>query len=155
MWKRALYWLAFLIPVLLSAAAPQATVDDSGSTNSPGLRVTIDGDGHATVQPRNGKSQRVELQKTLCVQFLRDLKDAGPLNLLPARHCFKSASFGSRLTIEFDGGKSPDLSCPGAADPRVDALQKDARELLQAARQAAGIHSRNVFTVPAPNRAKS
>ena len=102
------------------------------------MRITFDHDGHATVEQRNSEARHVKLREHLCNQFMRDLKAAGPLSALPARHCMKSASFGSRLFIEFNGERSPDLSCPGQQDPRSDALQKDAQQILQAVQEAAG-----------------
>lgn len=153
--KRALRGLAFLIPMLLSANGPQATIEDTGSTNRPGLRVTFDHDGHATVEQRNGETQHVKLREHLCDQFMRHLKEAGPLSALPARHCIKSVSFGSSLFVEANGEKSPDLSCQPQQDPRIDALEKDAQQILQAAREAAAIQPRNVFTVRAPDPPKS
>jgi hypothetical protein len=150
--KRALRGVVCILPLLLFAAEPQATVDDSGSTNLPGLRVTFDRTGHASVQLRTGEIRKVHLSDSLCRRFMHDLSDCGPLNMLPAKHCMKSASFGSRLTVEFQGERSPDLSCPGAENPHIEALQKDAHELLQAARQAADIHGREMFSAPAPHR---
>ncbi len=141
--------------MLLFANGPQATVEDTGSTNRPGLRVTFDHDGHATVEQRGGGIQHVKLGEHLCNQFMRDLKDAGSLSALPARHCMKSVSFGSSLFVEANGDKSPDLSCQPEQDPRIDALQKDAQQILQAAREAAGIQPRNVFTLRAPYPPKS
>jgi hypothetical protein len=141
--------------MLLCGNGSQATIEDTGSTNRPGLRVTFDQSGHATVEQRNGKVQKLKLSERLCTQFMRDLKDVGPLGAIPARHCMKSVSFGSRLFIEFEGEKSPDLSCPGEPEPRIDALQKDAQQILQATRNAAGIQPRNVFTVRPPYSPKS
>jgi hypothetical protein len=84
---------------------------------------------------------------------MQDLEAAGPMNELPAVHCIKSVSFGSSTYIEFQGQRSPDLSCPAAANPHLQALQKDAREILQASRSAANIPlSRRIFTMPAPHQ---
>jgi hypothetical protein len=140
--------------MLLPAKEPQATIQDTGSTNRPGLRVTIDRDGHASVEQHNSETRHVKLREQLCNQFMRDLKEVGSLSALPARHCMKSASFGSRLFIEYNGEQSPDLSCPGSSDPHLDALQKDTQEILQAARDAARIRPGNVITVPAPGPSK-
>lgn len=151
---------AFLVllaaPGCITANSPQATVENTGSTNRAGLRVTVDREGHATVEPRGrapeagrGESHRVHLPEELCRRFLRDLETAAPVNELPAAQCLKSVSFGSRTFVEFDGGRSPDLSCP-ADDPRTQALQKDTNDILEAARQAADIHTDRVFTTPAP-----
>ncbi len=136
------------------ANAPQATIEDTGSTNRPGLRVSFDRDGHATVEPRGGETQRLNLPGGICKRFMQDLEAAGPVNELPTVHCMKSASFGSRTFVEFQGNHSPDLSCPTNGDVRSLGLQKDANEILQAAREGAGIHSGRVFTIPAPGPAK-
>lgn len=140
--------------MVFAGNAPQAIVEDSGSTNIPGLRVAVDPDGQATVEERNGQIHHVRLDQHLVDRFMSDLKETGPLSAFPARHCVKSVSFGSRMTVQFNGEASPDLNCPGASDPRMDALQKDAHEILAAARQTAGIHSRRVFVAPAPGTAK-
>ena len=138
------------------ANAPQATVEDTGSTNRIGLKVTFDRDGHATVEPRQGETQHINLPGAMCHRFMHDVEAAGPMNELPAVHCVKSVSFGSRTFVEFNGNRSPDLSCPATEDARSLALQKDANEILQAAREAAGIHSgrARIFTVPAPHPEK-
>lgn len=141
--------------MLLCSATPQATIEDSGSTNTVGLRVTVGGDGQARVEARTGEVRQVKLSKAMCERFLHDLEEAGPLNLLPARHCIKSVSFGSRITIEYKGARSPDLSCPAPAGPHVTALEKDAHEILETVRRTTGIRSRNVFSVPAPHPPKS
>ena len=149
--SRALRFLSLLLPAVLLAHPQQATVEDTGSTNRAGLSVTFDREGHATVNPRNGEPQHVTLPEPLCKRFMQNLEAAGPLTELPAVRCVKSVSFGSRTFVEFNGGRSPDLSCP-SSDARSQLLQRDANEVLQAAREAANIPSgRRVFTVPAPH----
>ena len=145
--RQALHGLAFVIPIVLYTSSSHATIEDTVPTNRPGLRVTFDHDGHATVEQRNGQIDQVKLGGGLCSQFMRDLKEVGPLATIPARHCMKSVSFGSRLFIEFEGDKSPDLSCPGEPEPRIGALQKDAQQILAAAREASRIQQRNIITV--------
>jgi hypothetical protein len=113
---------------------PQASIIDSGSTNRPGLRVTLDASGdNAVLEPRDGPKQTVKLPRKLCEQFMSDLQSAAPLNALPANHCLKSASFGSRLYLEFNGLRSPDISCPVQADSRTATLKKEATDILNAA----------------------
>jgi hypothetical protein len=115
---------------------PQALIMDSGSTNRPGVQITLDASGdNATLEPRNGPQQTIQLPRKLCEQFLSDLQAAGPLNALPASHCLKSASFGSRLYVEFNGLRSPDISCPAQADNRTATLRKEATEILNAAQR--------------------
>lgn len=133
----------------MSASTPHVTIEDTGSTNRSGLRVTVDREGHATVEPRNGETQHVNLPARLCRRFLEQVEVAAPLNEMPAVHCIKSVSFGSRTFLDFNGTRSPDISCP-AADERIQTLAKDANEILQAAREAAGIGPGRIFTLPAP-----
>jgi hypothetical protein len=117
-------------------ALPEASIIDSGSTNRPGMRITLDGTGsRVTLEPRAGAKQQIKLPRKMCEQFLRDVAAAGPINRLPATHCLKSASFGSRLFIEFSGLRSPDLDCPAQADERTANLKKEATEILKVARK--------------------
>jgi hypothetical protein len=121
--------------LFLFASEPAATIIDTGSTNIPGMRVTMDPIGnHATIERRNGSKSRMKMNKEIRNRLMRDLQAAGPLNELPANHCMKSASFGSSLYVEFNGVRSPDLSCPVQADEKAAALKKDATEILRAAR---------------------
>jgi hypothetical protein len=136
--------------MLLPAKGSQVIIEDSGSTNRPGVRVTLDREGRATVEERRGQPHSVKLHGPKCEQFLDELKSVGHLNALPAHHCMKSVSFGSSLFIEFNGERSPDLSCPGQ-DSRIEALRKFANEILQEAREAAGIKPRRIFPVRVPN----
>lgn len=136
----------------LPASEPQATVIDSGSTNRAGLRVTVDRQGHATVVEKNGEAHHVNLPAPACTAFLHEVASAVPLNNIPAHHCFKSVSFGSSLFIEYQGERSPDLSCPSPPNSETATLVKEAREILQAAQSAAGIRQqRRVFTTVQPH----
>jgi hypothetical protein len=136
--------------MLLSAKGPQATIEDSGSTNRTGVRVTFDREGHATVERRGAEPRHVKLSERKCKQFMSDLEALGPLSAVPAHHCMKSVSFGSSLFVEFNGTRSPDLNCPGQ-DSRTEALQKHADEILQEAREAAGIKPGRMFPARVPN----
>jgi hypothetical protein len=68
----------------------------------------------------------------LARRFYSDLNAAWPLSSLPPQHCLKSASFGTRLTIEFADQKTPDLSCGNPTNPSMRALARDAREIVEA-----------------------
>lgn len=124
-------WVCAGAPV----SSPEAVIIDSGSTNRPGLRVTLDSTGDSVIiEPRDGPKQSMKMPQKQCEQFLRDVQSAGPLDTLPANHCMKSVSFGSRLYIEFNGVRSPDIGCPTQADERTATLKKEATEILNAAR---------------------
>lgn len=146
--KPAGFGLVLLFALVLSASGPQAIIHDSGSTNSPGIRVAVDAHGNAIVEGRGGETHDIKLPEGLCRRFMHEVKEAGPLNMLPAEHCLKSASFGSRIMVEFNGNTSPDLSCPVAPEPRLAGLQQDTKEILRTAREMAGIHGRRIVSVP-------
>jgi hypothetical protein len=125
--------LAFLSGCMLAIGA-QITVIDSGSTNVPGMRMTLEGSRHAAVVTlKDGSKQRVKLNSEVCGRVRQDLEAAGPLNELPVAHCAKSVSFGKSIFIEYKGVRTPDLSCR-QSDPRAAALKNDAEEILSAAR---------------------
>ncbi len=117
---------------------PQATIIETGSTNRTRVRVTVDEAGRALVasvaQQAGSPNQEVQVQAELCKQLLDRLKELSSLNGLPARHCMKSVSFGSRLYIEYQGKRSPDLSCPGQNDSRTEALRDLAMKIIENAR---------------------
>jgi hypothetical protein len=146
---RALRLFTILMPLMLSAKDPLVTIEDTGSTNRLGLRVTFDREGQATVDSRSRDTRHIKLAESLSKQFMLDLEAVGPLIDIPVVHCMKSVSFGSSLFVEFNGHRSPDLSCPGH-DSHSGQLQKDANQILQAAREAAGIPSRRIIAVPVP-----
>ena len=134
----SLYRRYLLLGLLAAMSFPaaentQATIIDTGSTNRPGLQVTTDADGSARVEGRGVEPHAVQLNSRLCKRFLASLQAAAPLHALPAAHCAKSVSFGSRLFVEYNGERSPDLSCPAQGDARVDTLKKQAAEILAAA----------------------
>ena len=120
----------------------QATIIDTGSTNRPDLQITIDANGNARAESRGVEPHAVELNSRLCRRFLSSLQSAAPLSALPAAHCMKSASFGSRLFIEYNGERTPDLSCPVQSDPKVDDLKKQATEIMATAKAALRPRSR-------------
>jgi hypothetical protein len=127
----------------------KATIIDTGSTNRPGLQVTLDASGSAKVELRGAKGRAIRLDSNQCKRFMQTLQSATPLHALPAAHCMKSVSFGSRLFIEYNGERSPDLSCPVQGDPRVDTLKRQAAEILAAAKTASRLlDDRNVSTTP-------
>lgn len=112
------------------------TIIDTGSTNRPGLQITLDASGHAQVQSGGVTSHAVQLNNRLCKDFIRNLQSAAPLQALPAARCVKSISFGSRLFVEVNGDRSPDLNCPVQSDTKVDDLKKQALQILEAAKAA-------------------
>ncbi len=116
-----------------------ATIVNSGSTNTAGFRIAIRRSGAAeyTSIPRGANSQNTEPEKSgreipkdLAMRLFSDLEAAKPLGGLPAPHCMKSKSFGSRLTIEFGGESTPDLSCGDGGNEHLRAIIKDVNEMV-------------------------
>jgi hypothetical protein len=108
------------LPGSPSEDSAAATIIDSGSTNRSGFRIVIEQTGAAelTVVPRGFGARQARpdpvhrtIPKTLVDSFYSSLKSAGPLASLPAEHCMKSASFGSKMTVSFGGEETPDLNC--------------------------------------------
>jgi hypothetical protein len=114
-------------------ASEQVTIESTGSTNAPGVKLLVSPSGSAEVQPRHAEARRTTVKAELANRLFEDLKSIGPLSALPPVHCIKSVSFGTSLYVEYEGERSPDLNCPVDANSKLGTLQKDARELMQAA----------------------
>jgi hypothetical protein len=133
--------IATLIAGCGASAADVAVIVNSGSTNTVGFRIVVERSGKAefTGGPRrSGRSPDErprqmdrELPDTLVRRFYSDLDAAKPLSSLPNRRCMKSASFGTKLTIEFSGEETPDLSCGSGDNASLQALVQDANEILK------------------------
>jgi len=59
------------------------------------------------------------------------VKTARPFTSLPPQRCMKSASFGTRLTIQFGDDTSPDLSCGDGGGARIEALARDTAAIVK------------------------
>jgi hypothetical protein len=117
----------------------QATIVNSGSTNTAGFRIAVKRSGAAEYisVPRGANASRTEPEKSgreipkdLAVRLFADLEAAKPLGGLPAPHCMKSKSFSSRLTIEFGGESTPDLSCGDGGNEHLRAIIKDVNDMV-------------------------
>lgn len=114
-----------------------ALILDSGSTNTPGYRVTVYDSGRAEWSISGRKytaacaSGEGKLPPKLTRRFFQELKSLMPLDKLPATHCMKSASFGTTLRVTYHGTVSPDLSCP-RSDTGTSQLLKDVADINRA-----------------------
>jgi hypothetical protein len=141
----AISMLAMVIPLMATSPPGEsetATIVNSGSTNRPGFRITIDRSGAAelTVSPRKfglpGPERELPetIQRTLSRatvdRFFADLATARPFASLPPLHCMKSASFGSTMTVAFGGEQTPDLSCEDGGNAAIRDLIRDANEIV-------------------------
>ncbi len=129
------------LPVLASPTGDSVAIVSSGSTNRAGYRIMVERSGSAeyTAVPRRSGPQsktqsdtpaRRRVPDALVKRFFSDLETAKPLTSLPQPRCAKSASFGSRLTIEAAGFETPDLSCGDGDSPKLRALIRDANEIV-------------------------
>ncbi len=140
----AISMLAMVIP-LVAATPPQqpetVTIVNSGSTNRPGFRITIDRAGAAelTTAPRKFGPPEMRQQpepihrtlpRTTVDRFFADLETAKPLSALPPVHCMKSVSFGTTLTVALGTEQTPDLSCGDGGNPALRDLIRDANEIV-------------------------
>ncbi len=87
-----------------------AVITNSGSTNSAGYTLVIVPDGSATVRQYEGVTKATVAGAQTRWLFGR-LRSAGPLDSLGLERCMKSASFGSRTTIAWNGSTTGDVSC--------------------------------------------
>jgi len=124
------------------AFGDSAVIVNSGSTNRAGFRILVERSGNAVynlTRPRgyqHAGSQPVEpirrtLPDDLVQRFYSDLEAATPLSALPEKGCPKSVSFGTVTTIEFNGEKSPDLSCRNAQNTHIQALMGDTDKIVE------------------------
>jgi hypothetical protein len=121
------------------------TIVNSGSTNSAGFRIVVEKSGAAeyTQRPRRSALSQGETPKTvrktvpesLAKTLYDDVSAAHPLASLPAHGCMKSASFGTRLTIRFGEDESPDLSCGDGGNAKLQALIRDANQIVNIFRE--------------------
>jgi hypothetical protein len=125
-----------------AAEETRATIIDTGSTNRPGLQITLDASGNAKVESHGMGPHAMRLNSRLCKEFISTIQSTAPLRALPAAHCMKSISFGSSLFIEYNGERTPDLNCPVQRDPKVDALKKQALDILKIAKARSTMQKR-------------
>lgn len=132
---------------LLATDSPEqttgpVTIVNSGSTNVPGFQIVIDRTGNAVynetgrrfnvMREKQGpaKPEQRRIASATVTRLYADLAAAAPLSAMPSQHCAKSVSFGTKLTMEYGEEQTPDLSCPGAEDPHVKALMRDATAII-------------------------
>ena len=133
--------VATLMAVYGATAADVAVIVNSGSTNTAGFRIVVERSGKAefTAGPRRSSRSPDEtpkhLERTLpdavVERLYSDLDAAKPFASLPNRRCMKSTSFGTKLTIEFGGEETPDLSCGSGDNAKLQDLVRDANEIVK------------------------
>jgi hypothetical protein len=119
------------ISSIAAAQTQQAVIEHTGSTNTPGMKVVVSPGGAAEIRVRGEDNKTIDLNPAACDRLFEDLKAFSPLSALPATHCVKSVSFGTSLYVEYNGERSPDLSCPPPPGSKVAQLQKDVSEIMQ------------------------
>jgi hypothetical protein len=123
-----------LIPMVAACAAREPApsdgmmvdrtivIENTGSTNAAGWRISIGKLGMATWQSGDGSGQSM-LPAAMSARLMQDIAASGSLARLPPGPCAKSVSFGTRTFMTIDDDKSPDLSCPGNA--KAQSLEAD------------------------------
>lgn len=113
-----------------TSLAQSMTIVNSGSTNVPGFQITVAKSGEAHLTSQAGEVDKT-VPEALAQRLYADVEAAGPLGSLPPRHCMKSASFGTRLTIQSGDQESPDLSCGDGGNEKLRRLIEDVNEIVQ------------------------
>ena len=131
-------------------AAPNdsAVIVNSGSTNTIGYRIEVQSDGTATVAVQQnrtatpGPAKAFNVPAATAKKFFDDLAAArkGNAAMVP---CMKSASFGSTITVTWQGWKSGDLTCP-PKDDLGQALISDVNQI----QVLSGVNTNEVRPVP-------
>jgi len=103
------------------AAATDAVIHNSGSTNAAGYTIVLHPDATAELL-QNGSTVAKTVAKAQAAKLFDELHAAGRLDALPIGHCMRSASFGSTTTVTYAGHTSGDLGCSGG-DANVGALE--------------------------------
>lgn len=132
-------WPALWLSVL--CAAQTVTIVNSGSTNAAGFHIVVEKSGKAEYTPKprrhsidtggSPRTVRKIISKSLAKAIYTDVNAARPLASLPPQSCMKSASFGTRLTVEFGDDTSPDLSCGDDGSAKMQALIRDAGAIVK------------------------
>jgi hypothetical protein len=128
--------------MLCSASSGQSVIiANSGSNNTPGFQIVVEQSGKAeyTMHLRRRRGGAPETPETisktipppLVKSLYADVNAARPLATLPAQHCAKSVSFGTRLTILFGDDESPDFSCGDGDNTNMRALIRDAAAIIK------------------------
>ena len=123
-----------------ATAVQTAVIENTGSTNTSGYTITLTSTGgkyHVASVSNNGNDRNSETGNKEPLgqqvrQFFADLSAAMPLTDLPAGRGMRSASFGTRTFITYQGQRSPDLTFSG--DPRTAALKADIAVIATAMR---------------------
>ncbi len=145
-WIVAAALLIAALPALAKAphkmkpkAAPSetATIENTGSTNTTGYKITVTQTGNSfhaeaasTGGDHNSEAGNKEPLRSQVRKLFTDLAAAMPLTSLPVRHGMRSVSFGTSTFITYKGQRSPDLTSGGS--PRANALKADIDAITKA-----------------------
>ncbi len=121
-----------------------AVITNSGSTNTAGFTIKVWSDGSAAEGPSGrsatstGPAKRFNVPTDLTRSFFAHVKAARDAGAASEGGCMKSASFGTRLTVQWHGWTSPDLSCP-SSDATLQALAADVARLQAMAKPSTAL----------------
>jgi hypothetical protein len=132
--------ILFIALACASGYAQSIVIANSGSTNTAGFQIVVGQSGKAefTSSPRmrpigapaGPRTVEKTIPKALVQSLYSDVEAARPLSSLPPQHCAKSASFGSRLTVQSGNDTSPDLSCGDGGNAKLQALIRDVNAVI-------------------------
>jgi hypothetical protein len=117
---------------------------DSGSTNFPGYTITVKHDGsgtltydsgHGDTRPQFNTQNKTFSPQTFQIASIRQiLSQIGTIKNVPNHSCIKSISFGTVVTITYNGQTSGDISCIDSSDPQAyQNLKKEVETLMSKA----------------------
>jgi hypothetical protein len=100
-------------PMPAATPAYQASIVNSGSTNTRGYIVQLSRSGTVRVDAQDGRGLRtVDVNPDLIKKFFAILDSSAPLAKLPQTSCARSKSFGYSINVSYAGAQTPDLRCP-------------------------------------------
>jgi hypothetical protein len=114
-------------PAAASLGPDAVLIVNSGSTNVAGYRIVVHKNGTADAYEGPNVVRRT-LGPALAANLFAHVERAAPLDALPTAHCMKSASFGSRTIVAWNGRTSGDLTCGG--DDRLRALASAVQDVI-------------------------
>jgi len=107
------------------------TIAVSASTNTQAYTIVLETNAGATYTVSGGSPQTSTVPSADAAQFFSDLNANAPMsNVQTVANCAKSASFGTKTILTYEGSSTGDVSCPPmtATSPALT-LWTDARKI--------------------------
>lgn len=141
--KMTLISLVLLAFVVVSASSSNETdlirIVNSGSTNTAAYTIELQRNGLVQwmITPRfqpvlsssTSSPNRSRIPTVRAKNIFQEIEQAFPFTQYEPVFCIKSISFGTTLSVVYNGQQSPDFNCP-MKDQRLVNLSKDIHELI-------------------------